>query len=515
MKLLINKPATISRIEFWASSTIYVFAVFFLISRAVNTDADDIWTANRSQLEEAHVSFDFYQYYFFPQLVRYTTLYLAFLLLNFQALPGMIARTAVFRGVFFTVVAFLFIGLSFGITDTYLRNYLFTRFDDEQDTYNFIFQNSFIYSAWMMLMFGFYSLIKYAGEYLLANSESIEAKYKMVTRDGLYAFILWMISVFLLLVANAAREVIAIWVLVVPFAIFIYWYSFYSFIPASLNKKRPFVTYILKVLLVLLISFLPVFLILLLALSDGGEVAATICFNLSFQLLITVPLSWVIYKRQLKGREELYSLKTALGRSNANFDFLRSQINPHFLFNALNTIYGTALQEKAERTSEGIERLGDMMRFMLQENMQEKITLNREIDYLNNYISLQRLRTDTSPDVRIVAEIDEVVNCLQIAPMLLIPFVENAFKHGISLREPSYIKISLQIRENTVYFDVNNSIHNRADSDPEKNRSGIGMDNVKQRLLLLYPGRHELIVRETGREFFIHLTIELPAKQML
>ena len=93
--------------------------------------------------------------------------------------------------------------------------------------------------------------------------------------------------------------------------------------------------------------------------------------------------------------------------------------------------------------------------------------------------------------------------------MLLIPFVENAFKHGISFREPSHIKIALEKRGNTIYFDVYNSKHTRPENDPEKDKSGIGLPNVKQRLELLYPKKHELVIRETGKEFFVHLTIDL------
>jgi LytS/YehU family sensor histidine kinase len=226
-------------------------------------------------------------------------------------------------------------------------------------------------------------------------------------------------------------------------------------------------------------------------------------------MFITVPVTWVLYKRHLKGNEEVFVLTKELKQSAANIDFLRSQINPHFLFNALNTIYGTAIQEKAERTSEGIEKLGDMMRFMLQENLQEKISLNREIDYVNNYISLQRLRTDPNPNVLIQTDIQDGDNMHQIAPMLLIPFVENAFKHGISFRERSHIKVSLEIKNNALYFDVYNSKHPQQESDPEKDKSGIGLENVKQRLKLLYPNKHDLTIRETGKEFFVHLTIQL------
>jgi LytS/YehU family sensor histidine kinase len=264
-----------------------------------------------------------------------------------------------------------------------------------------------------------------------------------------------------------------------------------------------------RVFLLLIIAIFPLGLLIALLTQEGEATTAGSFFIMAFQLLVTAPVSWFMYKRQMQGNEEIYDLKKELGRSNANFDFLRSQINPHFLFNALNTIYGTAIQENAERTSEGIERLGGMMRFMLQENMQEKISLSREIEYLNNYISLQRLRTDTIPSIKIEADVPEQVSPVQIAPMLLIPFVENAFKHGISFREPSHIKVALEFKENTLYFDVYNSKHIRLENDPEKDKSGIGLNNVRQRLQLLYAGKHELIIRETGREFFVHLTIQL------
>ena len=180
-------------------------------------------------------------------------------------------------------------------------------------------------------------------------------------------------------------------------------------------------------------------------------------------------------------------------------------------FNTLNTLYGTALQENSERTAQGIQMLGDMMRFMLQENMQDKIPLAREIEYLNNYISLQKLRTDAHPNIHIDVQIEQPLHSPEIAPMLLIPFIENAFKHGISFRAPSYIKISLEVKDKTLFFDVHNTKHQRSEHDPEKEKSGIGLNNVKQRLGLLYPGRHELIIRETGKDFFVHLTINLPS----
>ncbi|HEY9532929.1 MAG TPA: histidine kinase [Mucilaginibacter sp.] len=229
---------------------------------------------------------------------------------------------------------------------------------------------------------------------------------------------------------------------------------------------------------------------------------------LGTQLFFVMPVIWLInVNRLLRSQEK--GLKTELGKSSADLGFLRSQINPHFLFNALNTLYATSLQEQATRTSEGIQKLGDMMRFMLQENMQDKIPLTREVEYLTNYVDLQKLRVQTSPDIVIEVNIEEQHNYLLIAPMLLIPFVENAFKHGISLQEASYIRISLHTEDNRLYFDIHNSTHTKKDADPERNNHGIGLENVAQRLNLLYTHEHELVIHESMKEFFVHLVINL------
>ncbi|WP_181307616.1 sensor histidine kinase [Rufibacter sp. XAAS-G3-1] len=507
MNDLISNPSYFRKVEFWAATTIFVFAVFFL-----NTTPSD---KSSRLFEEAGIPFHYYEDYYFPLLIRYTLIYLSFLFLNFKVVPKSIAWTQSSRvkGVMYTfvlsLIPFVIIGMAFGITDTYAKNYLFTRYKTEDDTYNVIFQDSFFYAFRLLLLFGFYSFVKYTGIYLLSSSEAIQSKYRIITRDGVSAIVLWMISMFLLLVVDAEKELVFGWGIVGPSGILLYCYSFYALIPKSLLKKNPFRAYLGRAVLILIASVFPIaFLAHLLGQDDEFNFPLAI-FNVFFQLLITVPLSWLLYRRQMLGNAEIHVLKKELGQSTANFDFLRSQINPHFLFNALNTIYGTAIQENAERTSEGVERLGNMMRFMLQENMQERISLAREIEYLENYISLQRLRTDANPKVQIKEEIEQPVAPIQISPMLLIPFVENAFKHGISLREPSHINITLETKENKLFFDVHNSKHLKQGTDPEKDKSGIGLSNVKQRLQLLYPGKHELMIRETGKEFFVHLTLQV------
>ncbi len=344
-----------------------------------------------------------------------------------------------------------------------------------------------------------------------------------------------------ILILSGSYYVSAIWLKIfilysLPVLMIAYLYAMYSILPKAQHSKRKFVYYFGRMFFMAsltTIAYVLFFkikeeagsrtyemftpenvrrnLVILGNIHEDAQVLIVVG-NFFVQLLIITPLAWNIYKkRNEKKEEEITMLRTELGQSDANLNFLKSQINPHFLFNALNTLYGTALQENAERTGEGIQKLGDMMRFMLQENTQDKILLARDIDYLRNYILLQQLRTATSEGVVINTQIADYAGHLMIAPMLLIPFVENAFKHGISLINPSHIKVTLQTRDNTLYFDVHNSIHIRNENDPEKEHSGIGLENVKQRLNLLYPYRHELIIRETGTEFFIHITLQLDA----
>ncbi|WP_371415906.1 hypothetical protein [Pontibacter sp. SGAir0037] len=113
------------------------------------------------------------------------------------------------------------------------------------------------------------------------------------------------------------------------------------------------------------------------------------------------------------------------------------------------------------------------------------------------------------PDITIQTKIEDVLEEKFIAPMLLIPFVENAFKHGISLKGQSWIKITLYFAQDKLYYDIYNSTHQKQEHDPEKDKSGIGLENVKQRLALLYPQKHDLVIRETSEEFFVHLTLQL------
>ncbi len=327
------------------------------------------------------------------------------------------------------------------------------------------------------------------------------------------AIILFAFSLFLhasVVILNVDYKISVFFTSIAPLAILHYLYSLHVLVPGLISKRRSVLKFIGYTILITGISYLAMMVINLAVFGNLSTYDFIYPFNLPFQLLLVPILAWNIYKsRNRKDIEEIKSLKTELGKSDANLNFLKSQINPHFLFNALNTLYGTALQENAERTSEGIQRLGDMMRFMLEENVADKIFLLRDIAYLKNYIDLQKLRTATTENIKIETQLEEPLAKYLIAPMVLLPFVENAFKHGISLNSPSHIKITLQTKGDKLFFDVNNSIHIKSENDPERLQSGIGLENVKQRLALQYPDKHELIIRENATEFFVHLTIEL------
>lgn len=498
-----------NKVEFWGITVVYVLALFLLISDAITNGNQLEWGRNASEFHAAGVRYSLLANYTIPMAVSYSVLYLGYILLTLYVVPQIRKKNALVLHILLGLITFLAVGLALGICDTWIQGYKIP----EMGLYAFhnaIFRERTIFSLWLLFLFVIYNVIKYFAIYLLSHEQEIRVRYPIITREGIIAAILWMISFFLLLLGNARGELIAVYTIIIPTAILLYWHSLHTLIPTVMPlQKRRFLRYAWKVLLLLLITAIPLGLLAYAMFFYGDPVAAIVLGNAAFQMFITVPVSWFAYKYKQQNSSEIKSLKIALGDKDAHLDMLRAQINPHFLFNSLNTLYGTALQEKADRTGEGIQKLGDMMRFMLTENMQDRIALNREIEYINNYISLQKLRTDISPNILIQTVLDDTPSGYHITPMLLIPFIENAFKHGISLREPSHIKISLSQKGGAIFFDVYNSKHTVNENDPERNNNGIGLANVRERLEVYYPHKHELIIRENDNEYFVHLTIQL------
>jgi len=492
----------VSKIEFWLVSLIYGYALLNLIS---NGSYD--YAMMPGAFREAGINFSYPSNYFFPELFRYSILYFSFLLLNFCCLPALYQKKNTGLNLLIIFIVFLIAGLIISIGETYSKAYLLVKYDSIDTAYNKIFFSGYTYAAWLVLLIAIYTALKKMIIYLVENYENDQ--YNRMKLEIAFGGAFWFVGILLWLAAGVQFEVIVCWTLVIAASLFLVIYSLYYLIPQVIEKQKKFITYYNKAALITLILTLPLCFTGVLITGVRDFFPIVMVFHWAAQLAISTPLAWYIYKRRNDTDEQINTLKKELGKSDASLGFLKSQINPHFLFNALNTLYGTALQENAERTGEGIQKLGDMMRFMLQENLQDKISLTRDIEYLNNYIALQKLRTSTSVDILIHTDIEDHFTAMKIAPMLLIPFVENAFKHGISLQSPSHIKVTLQTKDDTLYFDVHNSIHLKADGDPEKLQSGIGLPNVKQRLNLLYPKKHELIIRENAREFFVHLTLKL------
>lgn len=185
--------------------------------------------------------------------------------------------------------------------------------------------------------------------------------------------------------------------------------------------------------------------------------------------------------------------------------FLKSQFNPHFLFNALNNIY-TLSVIKSEKTSDNLLKLSGMLRYMLYDCKANTVTLDKEIAYLNHFIDLHMLKDSKGLNVEV--SLDESQPNLEIAPMLLVPFIENAFKHSqVEDLENGWIKINLKTTEDRLVFEVSNSI---PQEDFTKDKiGGIGLENVQRQLELAYPNKHKLTIETIDGAFEVQLEIEV------
>ncbi|HEY0272934.1 MAG TPA: sensor histidine kinase [Chitinophaga sp.] len=226
-------------------------------------------------------------------------------------------------------------------------------------------------------------------------------------------------------------------------------------------------------------------------LRKSGLFALLMLFMSGF---IKIAIEWFNTEKQNE------ALKVA--QLNAELRFLKSQINPHFLFNTLNTIYSLA-HKKSEQTEDAILKLSGIMRYVIYLSNENRVPLINEMQYLDNYIEIQKLRL--LRDIRIDYCVEGDPEGLLIEPMMLIPFVENAFKHGISYAEPSFISINLNILGDEMHLQVSNSLFKQRVAE----RGGIGLANVVKRLELGYTGAHQLYVGEQEDKFIIDLKIVL------
>lgn len=199
-------------------------------------------------------------------------------------------------------------------------------------------------------------------------------------------------------------------------------------------------------------------------------------------------------------------------RQEAEIAALKAQVNPHFLFNTLNNLYGTALSGDTDRTAAGIEQLSGVMRHIVEETRRDRTPIAKEIRFLEDTIDLHRMRLprQDSIQIRAVMTFDEAPTPdgrpAEIAPLMLVSFIENAFKYGISLSAPCSVDIRLIVERGELLFTCRNTImpHNHLNAS-----TGTGIENIRQRLRLLYPDRHTLIVNDENGVFSVTLNMTL------
>ncbi len=204
------------------------------------------------------------------------------------------------------------------------------------------------------------------------------------------------------------------------------------------------------------------------------------------------------------GKLQQRMAEAAKEKSEAELNFLKSQINPHFIFNSLNAVYFLINKENA-LARDALHKFSDMLRYQLYEMNGDKIPVEKEIRYLKDYMDLQQLRKDEKYSVQFNCS-PEVKN-FTIEPLLLIPFVENAFKHISHHSEgDNYVKANMNKSNETFFFTIENS----TDGNKVKEQNGgIGLNNVKRRLALLYPAKHDLLITETDEKYSVQLNINL------
>lgn len=222
-------------------------------------------------------------------------------------------------------------------------------------------------------------------------------------------------------------------------------------------------------------------------------------FTSSFLIFFSLGL------RVLERQSQIEQMQKEMEKEKLNSElaFLKNQISPHFFFNTLNNIY-SLISINADDSQKAVLKLSKLMRYLLYESDHGNTKLSNEIDFMNNYIDLMKLRMNEK--ISLSVSFPDKYDDISIPPLLFIPFIENAFKHGISYREKSFIDISVAIDKNEISFRCVNSLV-KAREEPDGGHSGIGLENVSKRLRLLFPGSHDLKINRSETEFEVLLQV--------
>ncbi|MBE7175502.1 MAG: sensor histidine kinase [Mucilaginibacter polytrichastri] len=335
------------------------------------------------------------------------------------------------------------------------------------------------------------------------------------TRQIIWHSAFWLIMIgFIMFIGstdpkNTLRDLVIRFVVYGLINISIFYTNFLVLLPRLLNRKRYFRYVLAMIAIILVVSLVKYMLARMFGrvvlmrngmshpLTFAQYYLSAVFTTLMFFFLSAALRFGLDWFRNDRIRRELENEKLS-----AELAFLKSQINPHFLFNSLNNIYSLAYQ-KSESTPEAVLKLSEIMRYMLYESNDKLVDMDKEIGYLRNYIDLQKLRfgNRAAVEMRVAGETSGRL----IAPMILVSFVENAFKHGLVSDTAKPIIIDMTMTRGMLDFTV----HNAKSSYNKDKTGGIGLVNVRRRLELLYPGRYTLKVDNEMDNYTTHLTLKL------
>ncbi|OFX22819.1 MAG: hypothetical protein A2033_13965 [Bacteroidetes bacterium GWA2_31_9] len=289
------------------------------------------------------------------------------------------------------------------------------------------------------------------------------------------------------------------------FLILLFYFNYFVLIPKFLFTNR-YIIYVLLCICCIAIKLISPFIIMvifhkpenIMLLHPPPKFMMPLAFTNSILLYVVILLSSIGLR--LNSRWKL----TEQERLSSELASLKSKINPHFLFNTLNSIYAETLG-KADNASDMILKLSNMMRYTISEAHHDKVLLQKEFDYITSYIELQKLRLPLN--VRIEYKVISEAYELEITPLLLIPFIENAFKHGVNPEQNSVIKILLKIENKELHLSVFNRKVETEKTIQET--TGLGIENTRQRLNLIYAGKHFLAINDTENDYSVLLHINL------
>ncbi|MBO9565234.1 MAG: histidine kinase [Niastella sp.] len=284
----------------------------------------------------------------------------------------------------------------------------------------------------------------------------------------------------------------------------IFYLNAYVLVPKFLYTKRYGILVILLLVLYVAAIALHSLFYQLVIIDRPFRLVNAISFNLP-PFLMSVAAS-IAYRMLVdKSKNDMLLQARQQETMKSELSFLRSQISPHFMFNVLNNMLAMA-RAKSDQLEPTILKLSSLMRYILYESDGDKVEIRKETEYLQSYIDLQRQRL--SSKVALQINLNTSDSDQEIAPMLLIPFIENAFKHGTGHIIKPEIQIDLYVKNNLLHFTVRNKF-NAASTEIKDKTSGIGLANVKRRLNLLYPGRHTLLITDNDNWFTVSLQINL------